>query len=74
MPLAESTQRYPAVTHMHVYVIAQMSRAADPPTELCRFISSSRLVAYSGIERFRLVQQLHKDQASQESMDMEMKF
>jgi hypothetical protein len=51
-----------------------MSRAADPPTELCRFISSSRLVAYAGVERFRLVQQLHKDQASQESMDMEMKF
>jgi hypothetical protein len=37
MPLAEGTQQYSAVSHMHVYVIAQMIRAADPPTELQSF-------------------------------------
>jgi hypothetical protein len=73
MPLIEATRECPGVSHMHVN-IAQMIRAGDPPTELCRFISSSRLVAYSGIERFRLVQQLHKNPTSQESMETEMEF
>jgi hypothetical protein len=73
MPLNEATREYPGVSQMHVN-IAQMIRAGDPPTELCGFMSSSRLVAYSGNERFRLVQQLHKHRASQEPMEIEMKF
>jgi hypothetical protein len=73
MPLIEATRECPGVSHMHVN-IAQVIRAGDPPTELCRFTSSGRLVAYSGNERFRLVQQLHKHRASQELMEIEMKF